>query len=178
MDGRTSQDLGGGMRDSGRDDCFVRSLFFDLAKDLKAEDVQMTPWASALRNNARRGTTSTTRTATACRRTRGSICWRALRIVQTPHDGVAARDGGQHDLRQGTPITNLAVAGEPTWLEFRSAGGRATFIVETTLRDGGWLDTRRRPHSDVACERRFRRGDYGHLDLTVTISDRKAYPKA
>src|SRR5580704_11524103 len=26
--------------------CFTRSLFFDLARDLKPEDVQMTPWAS------------------------------------------------------------------------------------------------------------------------------------
>ena len=26
--------------------CFTRSLFFDLAKDLKPDDVQMTAWAS------------------------------------------------------------------------------------------------------------------------------------
>ena len=33
----------------GRDACFApRSLFFDLAKDLKPGDVEMTPWASAI----------------------------------------------------------------------------------------------------------------------------------
>ncbi len=32
----------------GRDACFTRSLFFDLAKDLKPEDVEMTPWAAAI----------------------------------------------------------------------------------------------------------------------------------
>jgi hypothetical protein len=32
----------------GRDPCFTRSLFFDLAKDLKPEDMRMTPWASAI----------------------------------------------------------------------------------------------------------------------------------
>jgi hypothetical protein len=32
----------------GRDGCFVRSLFFDQAKDLKPSDVEMTPWASAI----------------------------------------------------------------------------------------------------------------------------------
>src|SRR5204862_6370716 len=32
----------------GRDACFIRSLFFDLAKDLKPADVEMTPWASAI----------------------------------------------------------------------------------------------------------------------------------
>src|SRR3984893_19585479 len=28
--------------------CFTRSLLFHLARDLKPEDVQMTPWASAI----------------------------------------------------------------------------------------------------------------------------------
>ena len=28
--------------------CFVRSLFFDLARDLKPGDVEMTPWAAAV----------------------------------------------------------------------------------------------------------------------------------
>src|SRR5580704_4215555 len=32
----------------GRDSCFLQSIFFDLAKDLKPEDVQMTLWASAI----------------------------------------------------------------------------------------------------------------------------------
>ena len=32
----------------GRDGCFTRSLFFDLTKDLKPGDVEMTPWAAAI----------------------------------------------------------------------------------------------------------------------------------
>src|SRR6266571_3041924 len=32
----------------GGDRCFVQSLFFDLAKDLKPEEVQMTAWAAAI----------------------------------------------------------------------------------------------------------------------------------
>src|SRR5947199_2467618 len=32
----------------GRDSCFTQSLFFDLAKDLKPCDVEMTPWAAAI----------------------------------------------------------------------------------------------------------------------------------
>src|ERR1051325_8369358 len=32
----------------GSDGCFTQSMFFDLAKDLKPGDVQMTPWASAI----------------------------------------------------------------------------------------------------------------------------------
>ena len=33
---------------SGLDACFTQGLFFDLAKDLNAADVQMTPWAQAI----------------------------------------------------------------------------------------------------------------------------------
>ena len=32
----------------GRDSCFTKSLFFNLAKDLKPEDTQMTPWAAQI----------------------------------------------------------------------------------------------------------------------------------
>ena len=54
------------------------------------------------------------------------------------------------------------------------------FVVETTgLRDGGWLDTRKgRPHSDALhLTERFRRTDFGHMDLTIVIDDPKAYLK-
>jgi hypothetical protein len=75
----------------------------------------------------------------------------------------------------------LPSTGEPTWLGY-SIGrwdGDA-FVVETAgFRDGGWLDTRvGRPHSDaLRVTERFRRVDYGHMDLTVTIDDPKAYLK-
>src|SRR5579864_7797987 len=32
----------------GADACFTKSFFFDLAKDLKPEEVQMTPWAAGV----------------------------------------------------------------------------------------------------------------------------------
>src|SRR6516162_6957355 len=32
----------------GRDSCFTKSLFFDVAQGLEPEDVQMTPWAAAI----------------------------------------------------------------------------------------------------------------------------------
>src|SRR5688572_23473476 len=32
----------------GRDACFLKSLFFNIARDLKPEEVVMTPWAAAI----------------------------------------------------------------------------------------------------------------------------------
>jgi hypothetical protein len=48
-----------------------------------------------------------------------------------------------------------------------------TLVIETTgFNDRGWLDARGTGHSTgMHLEERFRRRDYGHLDLTITISD-------
>ena len=70
---------------------------------------------------------------------------------------------------------------EPTWLGYSIGRWDGdTFVVETTgFRDGGWLDTLKgRPHSDALhVTERFRRIDFGHLELTITIDDRKAFVK-
>ena len=55
-----------------------------------------------------------------------------------------------------------------------------TFIVTSIgFRDGGWLDTRKgRPHSSaMRLTERFRRPDFGHLELSMTIDDPRAYTK-
>src|SRR5580704_14327021 len=55
-----------------------------------------------------------------------------------------------------------------------------SFVVDTTgFRDGGWIDTKKgRPNSDaLRVTERFRRTDFGHMDLTITIDDAKAYLK-
>lgn len=174
----------------GLDGCFTRSLFFDLAKDLKPEDVpRMTPWAAAI---------------AAQRESRDH--------VDDPYGycmppGVPRIDfgGGPFKILPGQGVTALlyeTLVGmifrqvftdgrplppapqenvEPTWLGY-SVGrwDRDTFVVETTgFKDGGWLDTKKgRPHSDALhVTERFHRTDFGHMDLTVTIDDPKAYLK-
>jgi hypothetical protein len=70
---------------------------------------------------------------------------------------------------------------EPTWLGY--SVGRwdgDTFVVDTTgFRDGGWLSAREAyPHSDALhVIERWRRTDFGHMELTITIDDPKAYVK-
>ena len=48
-----------------------------------------------------------------------------------------------------------------------------TLVVDTAgFNDLGWLDARGTGHSsEMRIEERFRRRDYGHLDLTITITD-------
>ena len=52
-----------------------------------------------------------------------------------------------------------------------------TLVVDTIgFNDRSWLDARGTPHSeDMRVEERFRRRDYGHMDLTITITDPKTF---
>ncbi len=54
-----------------------------------------------------------------------------------------------------------------------------TLVVETTgFRDLGWLDVEGSPLTESGkIIERFRRPDYGHLEIVVTIDDPKAYTK-
>ncbi len=52
-------------------------------------------------------------------------------------------------------------------------------MVETTgFRDLGWLDVEGSPlTTEGKLIERFRRVDYGHLEIQITIDDKKAYTK-
>ena len=54
-----------------------------------------------------------------------------------------------------------------------------TLVVETAgLRDGMWLDATGNPMTDAAkITEKFRRPDFGHMDIELTVDDPKAYTK-
>jgi hypothetical protein len=54
-----------------------------------------------------------------------------------------------------------------------------TLIVESNnFHDDGWLDTRGTPYTDAAkMTERFRRVNYGRLEIELTLDDPKAYTK-
>ena len=165
--------------------CFATgSRFFDLAKDLKPADVEMTPWAAAVQ---------------AQRESRDHVddplgyCQPAgvpriaflgpFKILQTPSVVAFLYESIPGPLfRQifadGRPFPDVT---ENTWLGYSIGRWDGdTFVAEATgFRDGGWLDTRKaRPHSDaLRVTERYRRTDFGHMELTITINDPKAYRK-
>jgi hypothetical protein len=169
----------------GRDACFTRSLFFDLAKDLKPEDVQMTPWASAIqaRRESRDHVDDPYGYCLPPGVPRMDFSGGPFKVLQTP--GVTAflyeTLVGMIFRQVFTDGRPLPASGEPSWLGY--SVGRwdgDTFVVDTNgLKDGGWLDTKKgRPHSDaLRVTERFRRTDFGHMDLMITIDDPKAYLK-
>ena len=54
-----------------------------------------------------------------------------------------------------------------------------TFVVQTAgFNDKGWLDNAGRPATEsLSSTERFRRKDFGHMDIQITIDDPKAYTK-
>ncbi len=169
----------------GRDACFIRSLFFDLAKDLKPEDVEMTPWASAIQRQ-RESRDHVDDPYGYCLPPgvpRIDYSGGPFKVLTTP--GVTAflyeTLVGMIFRQVFTDGRPLPESSEPTWLGY--SVGRwdgDTFVVATNgLKDGGWLDTKKgRPNSDaLRVTERFRRTDFGHMDLTITIDDPKAYLK-
>lgn len=75
---------------------------------------------------------------------------------------------------------SLPADAEPWWFGYSTAKWDGdTLVVQTSgLRDLGWLDVEGSPITDQAkVIERFRRPDYGHLEIEVTIDDPKAYTK-
>jgi len=160
--------------------------FHDLARGLKPGELQFTPWAAAIRK-VRMDRNHVDDPYGYCLPLGvPRINFRSeFKIVQTPaltvflHETYAGNTFRQV-FTDGRPLPNWREA-EPSWLGY--SVGRwddDTFVVDTTgFRDRGWLSAREAyPHSDALhVTERWRRTDFGHMELTVTIDDPKAYLK-
>jgi len=105
------------------------------------------------------------------------------KIVQTPGLIVIMYEGNQ-GLRQiftdGRPLPEVNEDLQPWWYGY-SIGHweKDTLVVESVgFRDDGWLDVFGSPLTDEGkLTERWRRTDYGHLEIDITIDDPKAYTK-
>jgi hypothetical protein len=170
----------------GRDACFAPgSLFFDLARGLKPEDVQPTPWAAAIQKQreSRDHVDDPYGYCLPPGTPRINFAGGPFRILQTPQMAAFMYEtlAGLTFRQVFSDGRTLPQTTMPSWLGYSVGRWEGdTFVVETTgFRDAGWLDTRKaRPHSDaLRVIERFRRVDFGRLELTVTIDDPKAYLK-
>jgi hypothetical protein len=102
------------------------------------------------------------------------------KMVQTP--GVIAilyeaNAGIRQIFTDGRPLPQDP---EPWWFGYSTGHWDAdTLVVESSgFRDLGWLDVEGSPlTSSGKIIERYRRPDYGHLEIEVTIDDPKAYTK-
>ena len=74
----------------------------------------------------------------------------------------------------------LPVDPSPSWQGYSVGRWEGDTLVIDTIgfNDRSWLDARGTGHStEMRVEERFRRRDYGHLDLTLTITDPKTFTR-
>jgi len=158
--------------------------FHDLARGLKPGEVELTPWAAAVRKQRMDRDHVDDPYGYCLPLGVPRIDLRSeFKIVQTPtlvaflHETYVGMIFRQV-FTDGRALPKPADA-EPTWLGY--SVGRwdgDTLVVDTTgFRDRGWLSAREAyPHSDALhVTERFTRTDLGHMQLRVTIDDPKAY---
>jgi hypothetical protein len=102
------------------------------------------------------------------------------KMVQTPGVIVILYEANAGVRQIFTDGRTLPKDLQPWWFGY-SAGhwDGDTLVVETTgFRDLGWLDVEGSPLTESGkLIERFRRPDFGHLEIEVTIDDPKAYTK-
>ena len=102
------------------------------------------------------------------------------KMIQTPEVTAILYEANNGIRQIFTDGRALPKEAEPWWFGY-SVGkwDRDTLVVESTgFRDLGWLDVEGSPLTDTGkIIERFRRPDFGHLQIEVTIDDPKAYTK-
>jgi hypothetical protein len=158
------------------------ATFFNIAANIK-EGLPFTPWAAELRKQ-RMSTNSKDNPDANCL----PIGFMQLhthsqprKVVQTKDDLVIMYEAN-YGLRQIFTDGRSLPANDPQPWWFGYSVGKwdgDTLVVETIgLRDDGWLDVPGSPFTSAArITERFRRVNYGRLEIDITIDDPKAYTR-
>ena len=102
------------------------------------------------------------------------------KMVQTPGLIVIIYEANAGLRQIFTDGRALPTDAEPWWFGYSTGKWQGdTLVVESTkFRDLGWLDVEGSPLTETGkIIERFRRPDFGHLEIEVTIDDPKAYTK-
>ena len=103
------------------------------------------------------------------------------KMVQTPGLIVMMLEVDSGATRQiYTDGRKLPVDPEPLWYGYSVGKWEGdTLVVDTAgFNDKSWLDSMGHPHSEaMRVTERYRRRDFGHLDVAITIDDPKMYTR-
>jgi hypothetical protein len=175
--------LGGPFLPSLSADAPPVATFVDVGRNMK-EGLPMTPWAAELKKQ---------RMAKFSRDNPDAHCLplgfmqlhthsQPRKVVQTKDDMVIMYEAN-YGLRQiftdGRSLPNLDDA-NPQWDGYSAAtwDGDTLVVASGGFRDEGWLDVNGSPFtSALRLTERYRRVNYGRLEIDLTINDAKAYTR-
>jgi hypothetical protein len=153
---------------------------FNIAQDLKAEDIQ--PWAEALFLQRVRDSRKDSPLAKCLPVSVPFQDFFSLtRIVQTPALIMMVYESPNTPLRTVfTDGRDLPKDPNPTWLGYSVGRWDGDTLVVTTagFNDKAWLDSAGHPQTEsLRITERLRRRDFGHMDFEITIDDPKAFTR-
>ena len=154
-----------------------------LAVDLAPDAVKMTPWGQALFDERVR-TNSQADPENVCLPS-GTPRINAAggfpnRLIQTREMVVILYEIKMLYRTIFLDGRTLQKDANPTWMGYSTASwdGDALVVRTTGFNDKTWLDDKGHPHSEaLVVTERYRRPDYGHLFIDITIDDPVAYEK-
>jgi len=157
-------------------------LIGDIAANLKPGSVPFQPWAEKLYNERRANDSRDDPTANCIVGgvPRSDLVPYPFKILHTPGLVVILYEA-VHSYRQiFADGRALPKDPNPTWFGYSVGRWEGDeFVVETSgFNDKGWLDNFGKPATDaLKVTERFRRKDFGHMDIQITIDDPKAYTR-
>jgi hypothetical protein len=154
----------------------------NIAADLKPDEVPFQPWAAALykERRANNGRDDPNNRCLPSGVPEKDAVTSPFKIMQFPGETVIlyeSRTIFREIFTDGRPLPKDP---NPTWQGYSIGRWEGDdFVVETNgLNDKIWMDTNGHPITEAAhVTERFRRHDYGHMDIQITIDDPKAYTK-
>jgi len=155
----------------------------NIAADFKPGELPIQPWAETLTNERKTGVHASEESQANCLPPglpRINATPNPFKIIQEP--GVVTILYEAFDLYRQIFLDGRELRNDPNpaWLGY-SVGkweGDALVVDTTGFNGKTWLDQTGHPTTDALhVTERFRRRDFGHLEIQTTIDDSKAYTK-
>ena len=155
--------------------------FRDILSDFKPDERPLTAeGAELLRRNSQPGVFNPTLNCLPDGVPKGDLLPEPFKIIHSAGVVVVLYEVETTFRQFFTDGRKLPVDPSPSWQGYSVGRWEGdTLVVDTTgFNDRGWLDARGTGHStEMRIEERFRRRDYGHLDLTITITDPRTFTR-
>jgi hypothetical protein len=155
--------------------------FRDVLADFKRGEEPLTPeGAEILRRNTQAGVIGPNLRCLPDGVPHADLLPEPFKLIQTPGEIIILYEVEtifRQVFMDGRPFPNDPT---PTWLGYSIGKWEGDTLVIDTMGFStlSWLDARGHGHSeDMRVQERFHRRDYGHMDVTVTITDPKVFTK-
>jgi hypothetical protein len=154
--------------------------FFNILADFKPEEAPLRPEATAIMRNRPKNAETPDQRCLPLGVPRAELISFPFKMVQTP--GLIVMMYEQDNTRRQiyTDGRKLPADPNPTWLGY-SVGhweGETLVVDSSGFNDQVWIDSTGHPTSEsLHIQERFRRRDFGHMDLQITVDDPKMYTK-